>query len=831
MENKIVLVSMLFVGIFCGVFGTQANVNAATGDRKLDVLIKSLNHQNAAVRIRAAEDLGKIRSAAKDAAPYLSNATGDRDPKVRSAAALALFRIGPAAMKAAPWMSKTGLEPITPEVASQAFDKLWETVDREYPMFIIRPEVKWDKLRHKYRSEAINAKSDTELAIIIADMLSHLRDLHIGLKIRGNNVPVYRRDYTDNWNKKVDIYQSLVGPIQKAGNRVMWVKTKDGIGWIIITAWYGAQTPDEFDDALEQMRDTRGLIVDVRMNSGGDSLLAAMVAGRFVDKARTYLYYRHRNGPARTDLTEKIPQQVNPRGPWRYDRPVILLMGQKCLSANESFCAQMSVCPQVTTMGDHTRGSTGFPIWFKLAAEIEVWIPQWIAYLPDGQVFDERGVQPDILFEGTAGSFTGNRDELMSMALERLRKEPLFANPISGPIVQSFREKERAKSIYQPKVISLEPSNGAVNVDSAIELRVRFDSAMRPSIMQMEWEEGGISECRAVQYDKEKNEFVIPVKLQPGCRHLIVINPPDKDGKQYGFQSVKGVSSSSYQWTFTTKAKTSTLRKSEWQSRNGGSQESAKLQDVIEKFNKTRRSIKSLQETIKTIELYNGEKSWYKGLRAYQTTFKLMDKEQYIADVSDLLGASFFVFAEGAMNHICGFYQKINNDEKLIFCLSDELTEQKVEISNPFNSETKNARPVIQDLGLIYGGEEEIDGQKCYVINSFANASNTGKVSLPSRQWWIDSQSKLIVQMVGSDASGTRKISRFCFDNINERISFMESIPQIPYQLVVRIKKWAEPLGNGYTGRFIDIRDGSGGYVSAQWGQYGSAGRSSVGLK
>jgi hypothetical protein len=159
MENKVVIVSVLFISIFCGVFGTQDNVNAATGIRKLDGLIKLLCHQDPAVRIKAAEDLGKMRSAAKDAAPYLAKATGDKEPKVRSAAVLALFRIGPEAMKTVSWMSKTGMEPITPEIAAQAFDKLWETVNREYPMFVIRPEVDWDKLRLQYRPEAINAKS------------------------------------------------------------------------------------------------------------------------------------------------------------------------------------------------------------------------------------------------------------------------------------------------------------------------------------------------------------------------------------------------------------------------------------------------------------------------------------------------------------------------------------------------------------------------------------------------------------------------------------------------------------------------------------------------
>ena len=88
---------------------------------------------------------------------------------------------------------------------------------------------------------------------------------------------------------------------------------------------------------MEQMRNTRGLIVDVRWNSGGDSELAKYVAARFVDSTLIYSYYRYRNGPNRTDLTEKIEQTVSPRGPWRYDRRVILLMGQGCFSACETY--------------------------------------------------------------------------------------------------------------------------------------------------------------------------------------------------------------------------------------------------------------------------------------------------------------------------------------------------------------------------------------------------------------------------------------------------------------------------------------------------------------
>ena len=102
----------------------------------------------------------------------------------------------------------------------------------------------------------------------------------------------------------------------------------------------------------------------------------------------------------------------------------------------------MAACPNVTTMGDHTRGSTGFPVPFQLDGGIEIHVPQWIAYLPDGKVIDGRGVMPDVRFAPKPDSFTGNRDELLAMALEQLRKKPLPAEAIEGPTVQAVREGE-----------------------------------------------------------------------------------------------------------------------------------------------------------------------------------------------------------------------------------------------------------------------------------------------------------------------------------------------------------------------------------------------------
>jgi len=82
------------------------------------------------------------------------------------------------------------------------------------------------------------------------------------------------------------------------------------------------------------MCDTRGLIVDVRANGGGDEPTAAQFAGRFVANRFVYACHQRRDGASHTNLTQKISRSVQPRGPWRYDRPVLLLIGERCISSN-----------------------------------------------------------------------------------------------------------------------------------------------------------------------------------------------------------------------------------------------------------------------------------------------------------------------------------------------------------------------------------------------------------------------------------------------------------------------------------------------------------------
>ena len=66
----------------------------------------------------------------------------------------------------------------------------------------------------------------------------------------------------------------------------------DGYAYVLITHWErarcGAELGADVAKALADAKDAKGLILDMRGNTGGDEMLARAVAGRFVKKATPY---------------------------------------------------------------------------------------------------------------------------------------------------------------------------------------------------------------------------------------------------------------------------------------------------------------------------------------------------------------------------------------------------------------------------------------------------------------------------------------------------------------------------------------------------------------
>lgn len=147
-----------------------------------------------------------------------------------------------------------------------------------------------------------------------------------------------------------------------------WSRLPDDIGVIRINNALGEQaTVGAFDAALEQLRDTKGLIIDLReCPSGGNSGVALGILGRLIDVRRPYQRHRiPRYG--QPDVERNWLEEVAPRGPFTYRAPVVVLVGRWTGSMGEGMAAGLDGMRRATVVGSAMAQLAGATETFTLA--------------------------------------------------------------------------------------------------------------------------------------------------------------------------------------------------------------------------------------------------------------------------------------------------------------------------------------------------------------------------------------------------------------------------------------------------------------------------------
>ena len=320
-------------------------------------------------------------------------------------------------------LQRVEVDEIDKEEALGAFRKVWSAFDEGYPMFGLRPDVDWGALKDTYEPLIERATSQTEVAGVVGLLVSHLEDLHVWVKHGQSWVPTYSRFRVTNANWSA-VKNSVKGLREEQGLAYGRIED-DGageIGYVMIWNLGTDGLSETFDRALEELGDTTGLIVDLRFNGGGDETLGRRIAARFLDKEAVYSKNQYRDGKKRDDLGEVLERSFEPRGPWRYVAPVVVLQGQKTMSSAESLALMFAQCPRVTTMGDRTAGSSGNPKRISVAGGITVNMPRWLDMDPDGKPIDGVGVAPDVQCEETRPGDFKSSDPVFEAAIAHLGK-------------------------------------------------------------------------------------------------------------------------------------------------------------------------------------------------------------------------------------------------------------------------------------------------------------------------------------------------------------------------------------------------------------------------
>lgn len=275
------------------------------------------------------------------------------------------------------------------------FEALWTILDEHY-CFFEEKGVDWDAVHDKYARRIGDEMTREELFIVCADMLDELRDGHVNLTAPFNT-SYYRKwwsDYPQNFSERL-IEEAYFNFNYRQSSGMMFGILSENIGYIRYSSFSTPIGEGNLDNVLYFLRNTQGLIIDIRDNGGGNLTNVRTLVARFITEPTVVGYISHKTGPGHNDFSEPRAFTYNPAdiGRIRWGKPVIVLTNRSTFSAANNFASIMKLLPGVRIVGATTGGGSGLPYSSEIPCG---WSVRFSAcsMLDADSVSTEGGVEP-----------------------------------------------------------------------------------------------------------------------------------------------------------------------------------------------------------------------------------------------------------------------------------------------------------------------------------------------------------------------------------------------------------------------------------------------------
>ena len=191
------------------------------------------------------------------------------------------------------------------------------------------------------------------------------------------------------------------------------------IGYIQITSFIGSTTPNEFLEALEKTKDTEGLIIDLRGNTGGLLPNAVFIANLFIPQGNIVSIvgrngYKYDINAQNTELNIK--------------KPTIVLIDGGSASASEILSGALKDYDKAKLLGTKTYGKGMVQKIIPLPNEtgLNLTIAKYLT--PKGTDINKKGIDPDIKVEFSLKDVKNNNDAQLQTAKNVLSKMIISKN-------------------------------------------------------------------------------------------------------------------------------------------------------------------------------------------------------------------------------------------------------------------------------------------------------------------------------------------------------------------------------------------------------------------
>jgi hypothetical protein len=156
------------------------------------------------------------------------------------------------------------------------FEMLWQNLDRKYSLFTTKG-IDWDSIHQVYRPDIHNDMHDTALFQTVGRMIQELKDGHTDITSSFGKIEF---DYTTGSKKNFVPHIIAFTYLGDDGKERDWMLYDiiDSVGYVYIGSFSNEITEDGIREVLNYFTDTKGIIIDVRNNTGGNDRYCKVIA-------------------------------------------------------------------------------------------------------------------------------------------------------------------------------------------------------------------------------------------------------------------------------------------------------------------------------------------------------------------------------------------------------------------------------------------------------------------------------------------------------------------------------------------------------------------------
>ena len=246
------------------------------------------------------------------------------------------------------------------------FDQLWKIIDERY-CFLDYKGIDWKKIGERKRKFIEPEMDDRDLFQVLSDMLYELQDGHVNLTSTDNQTHFdFWLDSPRNFSEATIESNYYLGQNYQQTAGFKYKILNDKVGYIYYEKFSEGIDNNDLDRVFSYFSNCKGLIIDVRQNSGGNATNSAKIASRFTEKKILTGYICHKTGPGHNDFSEPYAIYLEAAKGIRWQKKVAVLTNGHSYSATNDFVNHMRCLPNVTIVGDKTGGGSGMPFSSEL---------------------------------------------------------------------------------------------------------------------------------------------------------------------------------------------------------------------------------------------------------------------------------------------------------------------------------------------------------------------------------------------------------------------------------------------------------------------------------